>query len=139
MVGIQLWHDHWYVLREAVGAVVGDHRAFRLRISFFQRTNFILFHVDRAENKVNFLCDRFNICRCILDNHIFHSFGHRLLHAPPSAYSLFISAAGRTRAGREDFHMEPRMIFQQRCKALPNHSRCADDADVKLFHFTKPL
>ena len=45
----------------------------------------------------------------------------------------------RQRAGREDFHMEPRMIFQQRCKALPNHSRCADDADVKLFHFTKPL
>ena len=139
MVRIELRDDHRDVFCEAVGAVVGNNWAFRFRIGLFQRADFILFHIDRAEDKIDFLCDRFNIGRSILDDHILHGFGHRLLHAPSCAHGVFISAARRTRAGRKDLHIKPRVVFQQRCKALADHSRCADDTDVKLFHFTKPL
>ena len=50
---IELRHDHRDVRRAAVGGVVGDDRAFELGIAFFKRLDFILLHVDRAEDKVD--------------------------------------------------------------------------------------
>ena len=50
---IELRHDHRDVRRAAVGGVVGDDRAFELGIAFFKRLDFILLHVDRAEDEVD--------------------------------------------------------------------------------------
>ena len=43
--------------------------------------------------------------------------------------------AGR---GRKRGHVEPRMIFKERCKTLTDHACAANDTDIILFHFFHP-
>ena len=64
----EMWEANCLVIREAlkksgaapadircvaVGAVIGNHRAFRFRIGFFQFTDLVFFHINGAEDKIN--------------------------------------------------------------------------------------
>ena len=135
MVCIDFRHYHRNIRCHAVCAVVGNHRAFCLGVSFFQRFDFVLFHVDCTEHKIH-LCSNFFHLGSIQNHHLFDCFRHRCFHQPAAADSILIglacAAAGRGQRGQ----LEPRMIFQQRDKALTDHASRTDDTNfILFFHF----
>lgn len=52
VIGVDFGHDHGNVRGKAMRTVVGNHRAFSLGVSFLQRLDFFLLHVDSAEYKI---------------------------------------------------------------------------------------
>ena len=131
--------DHRHVGGAAMGRIVGDHRAFRLCIRFFQRPDFVLFHIHRAEHKIDVLCDRINVGRRVTDDHIRHFFRHRGFHGPAFARCFPVSLPGGTRGCRKHLYLKPRMVFQKGCKPLADHAGRANDTDLIFFHDSKYL
>ena len=79
VVCIDFRHYHRNIRCHAVCTVVGNHRAFCLGVSFFQRFDFVLFHVDCTEHKIH-LCSNFFHLGSIQNHHLFDCFRHRCFH-----------------------------------------------------------
>ena len=118
----------------AVGGVIGDDRAFKLRVCFFERLDLVFFHVDSAENEIDLLCDLLRIRLGIHNDHGFDAFGDRLRHVPFIADRLRVGLACAVRAGCQHDRREPRMICCQQNEPLPDHTRCTNDTDSEFFH-----
>ena len=132
---VQLRNNHRHIRRAAMRAVVGNHGALGFGIRLFQRADLVFFHIHRAEHEVHFGSDLVHFGR-VQHNHICQLLGQGSLHCPATLDRLFISFAGRTRAGSQRRHMEPRVVRQQGGKALSNHAGGADDAYIKRFHLS---
>ena len=135
MVGIDLGHHHGYIRGEAVGAVVGHHRALCLGVGLFQSLDLVLGHVDGAENEVHLCGDLFHL-GSVLHHHPLDALGHRGGHGPAAAHSLFIRFACAAARSSQDGPLEPGMVLQQRNKTLTHHTGCAYDTHfILFFHF----
>ena len=136
---IELRHDHRDVRCAAMGGIVGDDRAFELGIAFFKRLDFILLHVDRAEDKVDHRGDLFGVCLGVHDDNVFERLRHRVVHVPAGADGVLVGFAGAVAAGREDNGLEPRVVRREEREALADHAGRADDTDLILFHDETPI
>ena len=65
VVGVDLRHNHRHILDATVCAVVGDDRALLFRISFFKGADFVFFHIDGAEYKIDLGDDFVHICNSV--------------------------------------------------------------------------
>ena len=85
--------------------------------------------------EVNLRRDFLNVRGSVVYDDVLHALGHRGVHKPSVADSLFVGLACGAGRSRESDYMEPRVVFEQGCEALANHTRSADNADIKLlFH-----
>ena len=133
MVGVDLRHDHRHIRGKAVCAVVGDNGALGLGVGLLQCLDLLLLHVDGAENEIDFGCDLLNIGG-IQHDHLLDALGHGGRHEPAAADGLLVGFACAACAGCKGNQIEPRVIFQQRDKALTDHTGCTDDTNIVLFH-----
>ena len=133
MVGVDLRHDHRHIGSKAVCAVVGDNGALGLGVGLLQCLDLLLLHVDGAENEIDFGCDLLNIGG-IQHDHLLDALGHGGRHEPAAADGLLVGFACAACAGCKGNQIEPRVIFQQRDKALTDHTGCTDDTNIVLFH-----
>ena len=108
-------------------AVVGNDRCLCLCICFLDRTDFILGHIDRTEDKVYACRNLFNLVD-VGYNDIFDTFRHRDIDPPSVAYRIFIALACRTRAGCDRGYLKPRMSVQDRDETLSYHTGSAKDS-----------
>ena len=137
VIGVDFRHDHRHVLDAAAGAVVAHDRDFVLRVGFLQRADFVLLHVHGAENEVHMLAHFVNIRR-IDDGHARHLFRNLPRERPTLPDRLAVRLSGTARRRRHTVHLKPRMILQQRNKALTDHARCANNAYTILLHWLYP-
>ena len=134
MLWVHLRDDHGHVRRPAVGAVVGDDRAFQLGIRLFQRTDVFFLHVHCTEDKINGSRDFFLIRFRVQNHQRFGFLRHGGLHGPALASSFLIGLAGRPGTGSHHGQLEPRVIFQQGHKTLAHHSGGTHHTHSILFH-----
>jgi len=137
VVCIDFRHYHRNIRCHAVCAVVGNHRAFCLGVSFFQRFDFVLFHVDCTEHKIH-LCSNFFHLGSIQNHHLFDCFRHRCFHQPAAADSILIGLACGACRCSQSRKLKPGMIFQQGNKTLAHHASCTNNANFVLFHLKLP-
>ena len=135
VVGVDLRHHHRHIRGAAVCAVVGDDRALCLGVSLFQRLDLGLGHIDRAEDEVHLRGDLFHLGG-VQHDHLLDAFGHRSGHSPAGADGFLIGLSGAAAGSGQRGQLEPRMIFQQRDKALTDHASRTDDTNfILFFHF----
>ena len=134
VICVDFRNDHRNVLGEAVCAVVGDNRALQLCIFFFQCADDILLHINGTERKVNLGSELLGIVLSVIEDHVLHIFRNRNSHLPAAFNSLCIGLALVAAARCDCDDAEPRMICEQGSKTLTNHTGCADNADIILFH-----
>ena len=137
VVCIDFRHYHRNIRCHTVCAVVGNHRAFCLGVSFFQRFDFVLFHVDCTEHKIH-LCSNFFHLGSIQNHHLFDRFRHRCFHQPAVADSILIGLACGACRCSQSRKLKPGMIFQQGNKTLAHHASCTNNANFVLFHLKLP-
>ena len=116
-----------------MGAVVGDHRAFRLGVALFQRADLLFLHIHRAEHEIDFGGHFFHMGG-IQHHHILDLLRHGVRHGPAAANGLFVGLARRTGRSRHHGQMEPGMLRQQRHETLADHAGGAHNAHLILFH-----
>ena len=133
VVGVDLGYDHRHVRGKAVRAVVGHDRALGLGIGLLQCLDLVLLHVDGAKDKIDLGGDLLHIGG-VQHDHLFNALGHGGLHQPAAADGLLIGFASAACAGRKGNQIKPGMIFQQRNKALADHTGCTDNTNIVLFH-----
>ena len=135
MVGVDLGHHHGNIRGKTMGTVVGDHRALSLGVCFLQCFDFVLGHIDSAENKIH-LRSHFLHLGSVQNGHLLHALRHGSGHGPAGAYCILIALA-RTAAGCGQYgQLEPGMILQQSHKTLTHHASCAYNTHFILsFHF----
>ncbi len=138
MLCVDLRHHHRNIRRKAMRAVVGNNRAFRLRIRFLQRFDLFLFHINGTKYKIH-PCGYTGHVRGIHHDEVLGLLWHRCGHGPAAAHGFFIRFSGRTGRSRHRCQLKPRMIFQQRDKTLPHHSCGAHNANFKFFHVFYPF
>ena len=112
MLRIDLWNHHGYVRGPAVGAVVGNHRGFRLRVLLLNFPDLLLGHIHSGKYKVNRRGHMLHIIH-IHNHHIFNFFRHGRFHLPASAHRLLIGFPRASGAGCQGGYLKPGMIFQQ--------------------------
>ena len=105
--------------------------------SFFQRFDFVLFHVDCTEHKIH-LCSNFFHLGSIQNHHLFDCFRHRCFHQPAAADSILIGLACGACRCSQSRKLKPGMIFQQGNKTLAHHASCTNNANFVLFHLKLP-
>ena len=130
MVSIDLGDHHGHVVGKTMGRVVGYHRALQPGVILLQRSNLILFHIHRAENKVGHGDDLFLIGHRVKHRHAGEGFGHRVAHGPPVPHRVAVGFPCRAGRSRQHGDLKPGMIGKQGGEALPHHSRCAENAYV---------
>ena len=81
--------DHRNVRGPAMGRIVGNDGRAGFCVRFFQRLNFILFHIDRAKNEID-LIGHFIHFRSVLHDDIFDGFRNRCRHFPPALHGFLI-------------------------------------------------
>ena len=133
VVSIDLRHDHRHIRGETVGAVVGHDRALGLGVGFFQRLDLVLLHVDGAEHEIDLGGDFFHVGG-VQHDHLFNALGHGSLHQPAAADGFLIGFPCAACTGREGNQIKPGVVFQQRDKALADHTGCTDNTNIVLFH-----
>ena len=133
VVGVDFGYDHRNVRGKAVRAVVGHDRALGLGVGLLQCLDLVLLHVDGAKDKVDLGGDLLHIGG-VQHDHLFNALGHGGLHQPAAADGLLIGFASAACAGRKGNQIKPGVIFQQRNKALADHTGCTDNTNIVLFH-----
>ena len=133
VVGVDLGYDHRYVRGKAVRAVVGHDRALGLGIGLLQCLDLVLLHVDGAKDEIDLGGDLLHIGG-VQHDHLFNALGHGGLHQPAAADGLLIGFASAACAGRKGNQIKPGVTFQQRSKALADHTGCTDNTNIVLFH-----
>ena len=135
VLGVDLRDDHGNIRGPAVGAVVGNDRRLCFGILFFNGTDRVLGHVNRAEAEIHLGGDRFDILD-ILYNDLPDGFGDGCIHLPSSLDTFFVGLACASRAGRDRSDLEPGVILQKGDESLADHSGSAKDTCAKfLVHF----
>ena len=134
VVCVDLRNDHRNVRCPAVGGVVGDDGALELRVFFLQRLDFVFFHIDRAEDKVDHRRDLLRVRLRIHDNEIALGFRNILLHEPLARDGVLVGLARAMGACCKNDRLKPRMLRCQQHEPLPDHARCANDTDFILLH-----
>ena len=133
VVGVDLGYDHRHVRGKAVRAVVGHDRALGLGVGLLQCLDLVLLHVDGAKDEIDLGGDLLHIGG-VQHDHLFNALGHGGLHQPAAADGLLIGFASAACAGRKGNQIKPGVIFQQRNKALADHTGCTDNTNIVLFH-----
>ena len=134
VLGVDLRHHHGDVGREAVGRVVGHHRALVLGIGLLQRTDLVLFHVNGAEHKVHGGSDLFNVGGGVHHDQLFGLLGDGGVHGPAGGDSFLIGLSGAAGAGGDSGQLEPGVVFHQGDKTLTDHAGTANNTNFVLFH-----
>ena len=135
MVSVDLRHDHGHIGGKAMGTVVGHDRALGLGVRFFQCLDLVLFHVDGAEHEVD-LGGNFLYFGGIEHDEFFRTFRHRRFHQPAIPDGFFVRFASAARTRSYGGQMEPGVVFQQRDKALADHTGSTNDTYIVLFHLS---
>ena len=104
-----------------------------LRVFLFDGADLVLRHVHRGEHEVDVLDHVLDVGH-VLDDHVLDELRHRGFHLPAAADGLLIGFASAACAGRKGNQIKPGMIFQQRNKALADHTGCTDNTNIVLFH-----
>ena len=125
VVGVDLGYHHGHVRGKAVGGVVGHDRALGLGIGLLQCLDLILLHVDGAKDKIHLGGDLLHIGVASSTTIFLALLGHGGVHDPAAADGLLIGFASAACAGRKGNQMKPGVIFQQRNKALADHTGCS--------------
>ena len=120
---VNLRNHHRNIRRPAVGAVIGNHRNFRLCIGVLNGSDLFLRHIDGAEDEIN----GFGYLLHLVDIHNYHvlnGFRHRSLHLPASSHRLLIGSPSGSGACRHCGNLIPGMLCQKRNKTLSYHTSC---------------
>ena len=132
-------NQHGHVGRMAVGAVVADDGHLGLGIAFLEGADLFLFHIHGAEHKID------------LPGYAFHVGGvqhrqpadgrgnRRAGKGPAARHRLGVRLSGTAAGSHHARDLEPGMLLQKQREPLPNHARCADDADPIFLHDETPL
>ena len=112
VVVVDFRNNHWYIRCAAMCTVVGNYRAFRFCVCFFQCANFIFFHVNCTEYKIYLSGNFVNVSSCVIYNHVFHSSRHWCFHSPAASNGIFVTFSGRACACRYCCYGKPWMVFQ---------------------------
>ena len=128
---IHLRDDHRNILGPAVCGIVRDNRRLMLCVSILDCANLFFCHIDRREDKVHFT-GHFLYFVHIMKDHLFIDFRHRNVQLPAIADRFFVGLTCAARARRECGHLKPGVILQYRQKALTDHARRAEYADLQF-------
>ena len=134
VVGVDLRHHHGHVLRPAVGAVVGDHRALQPGVLLLQGPDLLLLHVHGAEDEVHHGGQLLRVRLRVQDHQVFRLLGDGGGHGPAGGDRLLIGLAGAAGAGGNGGELEPGVTLHQGDEALAHHAGAPDDTYTILLH-----
>ncbi len=126
MFRVDLRDDHGHVRGPAVGGVRRHHGHLLERIGVLKLADFVLRHIDGAEDEIDLGRDALDLGR-VAHLEPTDRLRQRPGHGPTLPDGLRVRSAGRPGAGRHAGHLKPRMIRQQGDELLTDHSRGADD------------
>ena len=131
-------NNHRHVRGHAVCRVVGANRALQLCIAFLERTDFILLHINRTEDKINLGRNLLCVRRCIIHHHVSVLCRHFGFHFPATLARFCIGLALVATGCCQCNDIEPRMVLQKKRKPLTDHAGRAYNAYIILSHFYNP-
>ena len=134
MLGVDLRHHHGYIIRPAVGGVVGDDGALQLGIFLLQGPDVLFLHIHGAEAEIHHACQLFGVGFGVQNHQILRLFRQGNVQRPAAFYRFSISLSSATAAGGDGGQLEPGMVFHQRDEPLSHHAGAANDANFVLFH-----
>ena len=136
VVGVDLRHHHGHVLGPAVGAVVGDDRAFQPGIPLLQSLNFLFLHVHGAEHEVHHAGQLFRVRLGVQHRQAFGLLRNGRGHCPAAGNGLLIGLSRAAAAGGQGGKLKPGMALHEGNEALAHHAGGPDDSNAIFFHIS---
>ena len=130
VAGVDLGHHHGHVLRPAVGAVVGHHRALQAGVPLLQGLDLLLVHVHGAEDEVHHAGNLLRVGLGVQNHQSLGLLGDGGGHGPAVPDRLLVALAGAAAAGGDGGETEPGVSLHQCDKTLAHHSGAADDSNA---------
>ena len=130
---VDLGNDHRNVGSPTVCGVIGNNGDLSLGVSLLKSLDLVLLHINCAKDEADKLCHLLDICR-IVDHHALILLRHGSFHLPTGANCLLIGLSCGTGRSCQSSYLKIGVSVKKRQKSLTNHSRCAYNANLHLFH-----